>query len=294
MNKEAKVVINKRNGGRIAGLAAMLAVLVFCLTGCGITVNRTYYDLEYSESNEYIMALTNNVIYSCVEIQAGSSVGSGVIIRKEDKGLNTSFYILTNRHVISQGEEPDSALVSYRNISVYFFDNTVSYKINNDIVANVKLGGGAVTDLAVFSVSMISTYAELYDPVEASVDALAYGQRILAIGNGLGYGTSVCDGLVSNPSYKIERKTGSVTTYSGNMIQISAPINPGNSGGALFDMKGRLVGINTLKAAHAGAGEHVYADNISFSVPIATVQSFLNQNGIAAYLTVDYGTESGD
>ncbi|HFQ14771.1 MAG TPA: trypsin-like serine protease, partial [Rhodobacteraceae bacterium] len=75
-------------------------------------------------------------------------------------------------------------------------------------------------------------------------DALAVGDLVLAIGNPFGVGQTVSSGIISGLA-----RTGTGGSALANdryFIQTDAPINPGNSGGALVDMRGRLIGINTL------------------------------------------------
>ena len=77
-------------------------------------------------------------------------------------------------------------------------------------------------------------------------DSLVVGQQVVAIGNALGYGQSVSEGIVSALNRSMDGGTG---IYAEGLIQTDAAINPGNSGGALLNMKGQLVGINSAKYA---------------------------------------------
>jgi S1-C subfamily serine protease len=102
-------------------------------------------------------------------------------------------------------------------------------------------------------------------------DAIKVGQTAIAIGNPLGeFANSVSRGIVSG----IKRD---VTAGSGfgqeerltNIIQTDAAINPGNSGGPLFDIKGRVIGINVAVAQGA--------ENIGFALPINDVKRIITQ-----------------
>ena len=94
-------------------------------------------------------------------------------------------------------------------------------------------------------------------------DALAVGQRAIAIGNALGYGQSVTAGIVSAINRELT-VDGTTQTY----IQTDAAINFGNSGGALLDDKGQVIGINSAKAASGGAERMGYALPINEAKPI--------------------------
>jgi Do/DeqQ family serine protease len=91
----------------------------------------------------------------------------------------------------------------------------------------------------------------------ADSEALRVGDLVLAIGNPFGVGQTVTEGIVS----ALARTEVEVTDYQ-FFIQTDAAINPGNSGGALVDMRGHLVGINTVILSPTG-GSH----GVGFAVP---------------------------
>jgi serine protease DegS len=140
------------------------------------------------------------------------SLGSGVIMTQQG-------HILTNNHVIAGADA----------IQVLLYDGRSA----NAVV----VGTDPATDLAVLRV-------ELPDlrPIElGDSNAARVGDVVLAIGNPLGFGHSVTQGIVSALGrYGLQRNT-----YE-DYIQTDATIHLGNSGGALIDTRGRLLGINTL------------------------------------------------
>ena len=95
----------------------------------------------------------------------------------------------------------------------------------------------------------------------ADINEVAVGDVVLAMGNPLGIGQTVTQGIVSAV---VRRGANPVDNY----IQTDAAINPGNSGGPLTDTAGRLVGINTLILSHAGGSE-----GIGFAIPVDLVQA---------------------
>jgi len=90
---------------------------------------------------------------------------------------------------------------------------------------------------------------------------LRVGQLVVAIGNPLGFQSTVSAGVVSAIGRSMRAKDGRLIE---GIVQSDVALNPGNSGGPLMDSKGNVVGVNT--AIIAGA------QNISFSVPAATAE----------------------
>jgi serine protease Do len=95
-------------------------------------------------------------------------------------------------------------------------------------------------------------------------DNLELGEPVIAIGNALGYGQSVTNGIVSALNREIELEDGSTGTF----IQTNAAINPGNSGGALLNINGEVIGINSNKIGGTTIEGMGYAIPISSASPI--------------------------
>ena len=173
-----------------------------------------------------------------------TGVGSGVIV--SDDG-----YILTNNHVIegtdeikvtlSDGKEYDAKLVGR--------DDGQS-----------EVGG---SDLAVIKIDA----EELPVLPFGDSDALEVGEWVIAIGTPLKYPQSVTRGIVS------AKGRSGFTTY-GQFIQTDTPINQGNSGGALINIRGELVGINTLIATNGFTMGNI---GLGFSIPSNLAQQILPQ-----------------
>jgi serine protease DegS len=101
----------------------------------------------------------------------------------------------------------------------------------------VVIGTDSATDLAVLQVEL----PDLQPITLGDSDTARVGDVVLAIGNPLGFGHSVTQGIVS----ALGRFGLHLNTYE-DYIQTDAIIHLGNSGGALIDTSGRLLGINSL------------------------------------------------
>lgn len=164
--------------------------------------------------------------------QIGEGGGSGVVIAPDG-------FILTNHHVI---EGAQSIEVSMTDGSSYSAE---------------LVGGDPATDLAVIrAVANGLPTATFGDSSQLQV-----GQLVIAIGNPLGFQSTVSTGVVSALGRSLRGTTGRLIE---NVIQTDVALNPGNSGGPLVDSRGKVVGINSAM---------IYmAQGISFAIPINTAK----------------------
>ncbi|MBI3926792.1 MAG: trypsin-like peptidase domain-containing protein [Armatimonadetes bacterium] len=165
--------------------------------------------------------------------QQEPGIGSGVILRSDG-------FILTNQHVIKGAK-----------------------------VIKVHLQGGKQYTAQVWKTSDANDLALLKIdarnlPVAriGNSDQVKLGQSAIAIGDPLGFAGTVTIGTVGGLGRDVE--AGGVHYKS--LIQTDAAINPGSSGGALINLKGEVIGINTL--VYNGPRQYKHAQGLGFAIPI--------------------------
>ena len=163
-----------------------------------------------------------------------NSLGSGFVI--DPSGL-----IVTNNHVIDGADE----------IFIKFSDNTKLKVVE-------VVGTDAKTDLALLRVKPEKPLValEFGDSTKMRV-----GDWVMAIGNPFGLGGTVTLGIIS--AKKRDINSGPYDEF----IQTDAAINRGNSGGPLFDMEGKVIGVNTAIISPSGG-----SIGIGFAVPVDTAR----------------------
>ena len=206
------------------------------------------------------------------------TVGGGVLGGQEQTqqvGAGTGFiideegHIVTNWHVVTGG-------TSYL---VILADGT-------EVPAEL-IGEDPRDDLAVVKIDPSSVLGTV--PLGDS-STLKPGQSVLAMGSPLGaFGNTVTAGIVSALNRDQLGQEGLCQAYT-DLIQHDAAINPGNSGGPLFNLKGEVVGVNTL-GVPSQQGQPV--QGLFFAVPSNTVKVVVDQmiqtGGISApYLGISF------
>ncbi|MFF9505690.1 S1C family serine protease [Streptomyces sp. NPDC014724] len=197
-------------------------------------------------------AVIKNVLPSVVQIQAGNSLGSGVVY--DSKG-----HIVTNAHVV--GNEKT-------------FKVTVA---TGEKVENATLVSSyPEQDLAVIK---LDTVPKGLKPAQfGDSGKVEVGQIVLAMGSPLGLSSSVTQGIVSALGRTVSesRVGGGTGATIANMVQTSAAINPGNSGGALVNLDSQVIGIPTLGAIDPQMGNSA-APGIGFAIPVSMVKTVADQ-----------------
>lgn len=167
--------------------------------------------------------------------------GSGVLISADG-------YIVTNNHVVEDAEE-DSILVKLPDQRSYW--------------ASI-IGRDEITDLALLRIYGRNLPTAYF----ANSDSVAVGEWVLAVGNPLSLTSTVTAGIVSAKTRTNLEDEDNSSEGAREFIQTDAAINPGNSGGGLFDLQGRLLGINTSIYSYTG-----YFVGYGFAIPANVVKT---------------------
>lgn len=163
---------------------------------------------------------------------SGEGAGSGFVVAPDG-------FVVTNHHVI---ENANGA--------------TVVFTDGRELAARV-VGSDPATDLALLRVAE----GGLTPVVIGRSESLRVGQLVVAIGNPLGFQSTVSAGVVSALGRNLRGQSGRLIE---NVIQTDVALNPGNSGGPLVDSRGRVVGVNTAMIR--------MAQGLCFAIPSSTME----------------------
>ena len=195
---------------------------------------------EEADSLDAYSAAVVNVVQklgpAVVSIQVGDARGRGA---GSGFAIAPDGYILTNSHVVSRSRQL-----------------RVRVTTGDELTAEL-VGADPATDLAVVRIAGGDIpWAELGDS-----SGIRVGQLVVAIGNPLGFESSVTAGVVSGTGRSLRSEGGRLIE---NVIQTDAALNPGNSGGPLANWRAEVIGINTAV--------YMPAQGISMAVPSNTAR----------------------
>jgi serine protease Do len=162
--------------------------------------------------------------------------GTGFIVDKNG-------YIITNQHVVSTNTLGDPV----DHISVKLHGDETEYRAR-------LIGSDRETDIAVIKIEPRRT---LMPVTIGNSDGVQVGDWAVAIGSPFGLEATVTAGIIS----ALGRNIGQVEFQ--HFIQTDAAINPGNSGGPLLNIKGEVIGVNTMIATQNGGSQ-----GVGFALPM--------------------------
>lgn len=266
-NKKLNNFFSLKNTGFLIFISVAITIIVCFIIGKVIfklsntTITKLNKDVTITDTG---IAEAVEKVYDAVVVvevyQKGNlyATGTGFVFKKDDK----KGYILTNNHVISNGDE----------VYVIFTDNS---KEKVEVV-----GYDDYSDIAVLSVSQdkVKSVAEI-----GSSENLKVGDTTFAVGAPLSaekYSWTVTRGILSGKNRTVE-----VTSSNGygesviEVLQTDAAINSGNSGGPLCNANGEVIGITNMKIASSSV------EGMGFAIPIETAVDyalkFINKESIS-------------
>src|SRR3954470_15763525 len=179
------------------------------------------------------------------------SAGSGFIIDKAG-------YVVTNNHVVDASKKI-----------------TITLPDKREFIAKL-VGTDPVTDVALLKI----TSDKPLPMVEFGDDKkLRVGDWVVAVGNPFGLSNSVTAGIVSS----LGRNDIDSNQQYTNFIQIDAPINRGNSGGPTFDLRGQVIGMNSMIFSPSGGSV-----GIGFAIPASLIHDVVDQLKTHGHVTRGY------
>ena len=221
--------------GVVAGIASYLFISQKPVT---IMVTETTNDQDINITNKY----SYNHVYS--------SVKNSVVTIKTDKGRGSGVIVTDDGHVVTN----EHVIRGASRVKIISLDNNVySAKV---------VGIDAITDIALLKSDFKGKAISFSDS-----SAVKIGDVVLAIGNPFGVGQTLTKGIISRTN------SGHITENPlDEFLQSDAAINPGNSGGAMVNIKGDLIGINTMNLSLGGG-----SDGIGLAVPSNLVRKITQQ-----------------
>jgi S1-C subfamily serine protease len=198
-------------------------------------------DLELLDAySRAVVGVAERMAPSVVSIRIIAGDGSGMGAQGAGSGfvIAPDGFIVTNHHVVEKAGS----------VAVVFTDG-------RELTARV-VGTDASTDLALLRVPEGGLV-----PVDIGrSEHIRVGQLVIAIGNPLGFQSTVSTGVVSALGRSLRGQSGRLIE---NVIQTDVALNPGNSGGPLVDSRGRVVGVNTAMIR--------MAQGLCFAIPSSTM-----------------------
>lgn len=232
------------------GITGTIIVYRYFLGGNEI-IEKKINNITLTESDT-IASSVNEVYDATVYIETYngtniSSTGSGFIYKTDEK----FGYIMTNNHVVENATK-----VTIINTSGQLYDAVI-------------VGTDIYSDLAVLKIDIagVRATAKIGDSTASLI-----GDTIFTVGSPLGieYMNSITKGTLSGKDRTVTVALSS-GSYLMEVIQVDAAINPGNSGGPLCNLKGEVIGINSLKLVEDEI------EGMGFAIPIETAMMIVEQ-----------------
>ena len=218
--------------------------------GAYLTSQRTE---PYANLADLIAAVDPSVVKINFYSRQGAGNGSGYIIDKEGT-------LVTNRHVIEGATR----------VTGVFQGDSTEYPITGLYSINEK------KDIAILK---IECPPEKLHPLAISIEEPRKGTELVAFGAPLGLDFTASAGILSAIRKASDLAKMGMPGHEGLWFQHTVPISPGNSGGPLVNMKGALIGMNTMQIT--------IGQNLNFAISAADVVEELNRKSTVKPLESD-------
>ena len=206
----------------------------------------------FYESNKKISEMLEKATGYVVGISKLTTTGGSILnnVTSDSLGLGTGIivsengYILSNSHVT--GEKYSTCFIT----------------VDENTYKGTVVWSEANLDLSIVKIQVNNLQYCMF----GDSDSIRLGEQVYAIGNPIGYEfkRTITSGIVSAKNRTIKINENDDENYLSDLIQIDSTINPGNSGGPLVNIKGEVVGINTIKITSA--------EGIGFAIPINVIK----------------------
>lgn len=213
--------------------------------------------VQYDTSTNYFKGIIEPIVSSTVVVnnysnELGDSFGTGFIYKRNEINEELyEYYLITNRHVAKDATRLTIEAPIY---DIEIDANLIAYDSKVDV-------------------AVLKFRSNFYFPTVkfGNSDDVLTGEFVMAIGNPDNYIDSSNLGIISFPTRYLSDDTDGdeINDWDSKYIQHDAAINPGNSGGPLVNLKGEVIGVNTLKISS------VKVEDMGFSIPINTIIDLL-------------------
>ena len=219
-----------------------------------ILVGIIVYIIIDKTSSKTAREIYKDNIETIVEVKAfnddGISYGTGVIYDKT--GL-----IITNAHIV---------VYTVNDVDTIFKEIQIRFQNDEEYKTTKLIKYDLILDLAILSIEDENNY----QTVSLSKGSYNTGDTVFAIGNSLNQGIGITSGIISLKEVNI--------INSGNtrkVIQVDINITYGNSGGALFDVRGKLIGITTFRIKDDNGNVNY---GFTYCIPIDIIKEYIKEN----------------
>lgn len=270
---------------------------------------------DYKESDEYVAGTTylqfiqmlinadtdNGRLYAtqesimssvgifCFATGAKPTAGSGSFFKIESDG---TAYVVTNFHVTYTTNNTTKyyILLYEDNYMTNLSDTQRNAIVQEKGLEASYIGGSKEHDLAVLKIGANTKLKDRFEdglirPVSYNlniancVEDVAVGTACYAVGNAMGEGIAVSEGVVSliSENVVVEDVEYSGSSINMRIMRTTCLINGGNSGGGLFDNSGNLIGVMNSKREYMNTSSTTDIDGVTYAIPLSTVVNVYNK-----------------